>query len=178
MFILGGVTAALVRLLARRKVGLAIGGAADPYMHRRYVIPRNRFFNVYCHQILRDDDDRALHDHPWPNLSIVLTGGYREIMFVRRHRHGMPLPATIEAFRRPGSVVARRAATAHRLALARGADGRPVPAWTLFITGPVLRDWGFWCGGGRWVHWRLFTAGDRGELAGAGCGEPGESAVP
>lgn len=171
MFIVAGIVGPLIARLARKPVGLPIGGAADPYMNRRYVIPRNRLFNIYCHEILRDDDDRALHDHPWPNLSIVLRGGYREIAFVRPQRHGFPLPATIEKYRRAGSVVGRRARTAHRLALHRDADNRPIPAWTLFITGPVLRDWGFWCNGGRWVHWRCFTAGEKGELVGRGCGE-------
>lgn len=41
-----------------------IGGNANPYLLRWWVIPRNRFFNVYLHKFLRDDDDRALHDHP------------------------------------------------------------------------------------------------------------------
>jgi hypothetical protein len=49
-----------------------------PYMRRWWIIPRNRFLNIYLHQILRDDDDRALHDHPWWNVSIILRGGYFE----------------------------------------------------------------------------------------------------
>ena len=55
-----------------------IGGAEDAYMLRWWVIPRNRWFNIYLHKILRDDDPRALHDHPWWNISIVLKGGYLE----------------------------------------------------------------------------------------------------
>ena len=26
---------------------------------------RNKIFNIYLHQIIRSDDDRALHDHPY-----------------------------------------------------------------------------------------------------------------
>jgi hypothetical protein len=40
-----------------------------PYMLRWWLLPRNPTFNVYYHRILRDDDDRALHDHPWPSFS-------------------------------------------------------------------------------------------------------------
>ena len=40
-----------------------ISDQADPYLHRWYVIPRNRFLNLYLHKFLRDDEDRALHDH-------------------------------------------------------------------------------------------------------------------
>lgn len=161
----------LIAWLGRRPVGLEVGGRADPYMRRRYLIPRNPISNLYCHEILRDDDDRALHDHPWLNLSLVLTGGYREIRFVRPPRRGAPLPATIETWRPPGALIWRRARAAHRLALGRDDAGQPVPAWTLFLTGPRWRRWGFWCAGGRWVPWRQFTAGSRGELIGAGCGE-------
>jgi len=112
------------------------------YMHRWWRIPRNWALNVYYHIVLRSDDDRALHDHPWTNLSIVLDGGYYE--------------HTIDAggvnkrvWYGPGSVRFRRAGTfAHRLELAQDHDGfgdpaGVLPVTTIFITGPVLRRWGF-----------------------------------
>lgn len=37
----------------------------------------------YCarvHKVMRSDHDRALHDHPWHNASIVLEGGYWEVV--------------------------------------------------------------------------------------------------
>src|SRR5690606_37136256 len=34
--------------------------------------------NLYLHQFLRDDDDRALHDHPSWAASFMLQGGYVE----------------------------------------------------------------------------------------------------
>ena len=55
-----------------------VGGVKQPYLKRWYIIPRNTFFNIYLHQFLRDDDDRALHDHPSDNLSIILRGSYIE----------------------------------------------------------------------------------------------------
>ncbi len=42
-----------------RKPDFIIGGPENPYLLRWYLIPQNRFFNVYLHKILRSDDDRA-----------------------------------------------------------------------------------------------------------------------
>jgi hypothetical protein len=61
-----------------RKPDFIIGGADEPYMLRWWVIPRNRFFNIYLHHFLRSDEDRALHDHPWLNCSWLLDGRYTE----------------------------------------------------------------------------------------------------
>lgn len=54
---------------------------ADP--SQRYLVRwhlfRCRWFRVFLHRIYRPDDDRHLHNHPWPNaLAIVLRGGYGE----------------------------------------------------------------------------------------------------
>src|SRR3546814_4215417 len=75
------------RIVDRRPPNFVIGGQQDPYMRRWWVIPRNRFINIYLHQVLRPDDDRALHDHPWINLSIILDGGYWEITPGPNDRH-------------------------------------------------------------------------------------------
>lgn len=126
----------------------------DPvYLERWWIIPRNEKQNVYLHRILRDDDDRALHDHPWANASYVIAGSYREIT---------PEGTFI---RQPGDVVVRPAMALHRLELIDGD-----PCISLFTTGPKIREWGFDCPKG-WVHWKDFTAGDNGELVGRGCGE-------
>jgi hypothetical protein len=136
-----------------RKPDLCIGGEANPYMRRWYVIPRNRWFNIYLHNMLRDDDDRALHDHPWASLSLCLKGSLVEVLSGGRRRK-------IDR----GRIVYRGPSFAHRLEVPAGG------AWTLFLTGPVVRDWGFHCPKG-WRHWRDFTAGSKGELVGRGCGE-------
>jgi hypothetical protein len=159
----------LIRRAQRRAPDFQIGGAENPYCNRWYVIPRNRLFNIYLHQFVRDDDDRALHCHPWLNCSLLLRGRYSEVQFLRRPTAGRDLPSTIEIPRRPGRPVFRRPSTAHRVVLARDENHRPIPCWSLFLTGPVIRSWGFWCSKGRWVHWREFTAGDRGEIVGKGC---------
>jgi len=147
----------LFRMARRRPPDLVIGGADDPYLKRWYVIPRNRWFNVYLHQFLRSDDDRALHDHPWWNISLLLAGRYVEHTIAAGG-----VNRRVERCR--GDCKFRAARTAHRIELVDGA------CWTLFVTGPRLREWGFHCPRG-WVHWRDFTAGPRGETIGRGCGE-------
>ncbi|QXN74972.1 hypothetical protein SEA_POSH_64 [Gordonia phage Posh] len=156
-----------------------IGGADDPYLRRWYLIPRNPLINVYLHQFLRSDDDRALHDHPWWFVSLILRGEYEEITG-RYSEHA--------ELRRRGSIAFRPAKWRHRVQLTRRpVPGRSIiewpelPCWTLIITGRRTRSWGFWCPnwvrsksgygwkreGERFIHWRDF--GD------AGCGEVDES---
>ena len=121
------------------------------YMHRWYIIPRNPWFNIYLHKIMKDDDDRALHDHPWHSLSFVIRGVLREIL---PHRWRILHPSLIPIYRPP--------TLAHRLEVARG------PVWTLFITGPRVREWGFHCPKG-FVHWSRFVDSRDSGKTGKGC---------
>lgn len=140
-----------IRWALERRPDFIIGGVEDPYLLRWWVIPRNPIFNVYIHLFLRSDDDRALHDHPWMNVSILLDGSYREHLADR----------VVE--RRAGAVVFRLSGkTSHRIELHQG------PCWTLFLTGPRYREWGFHCLRG-WVPWQQFTdSRDKGSI-GRGC---------
>lgn len=133
-----------VRETQRRQPDVRIPGdhSIPPYMLRWWKIKRNAFFNVYYHIVRRSDDDTALHDHPWWNFSIVLEGSYTEHLIEaggvnKKTRYG------------PGAVRFRRSgAFAHRLELDRYPmdrlfGGEEMPVLTIFITGPVLRRWGF-----------------------------------
>lgn len=124
----------------------------DRYLHRWHIIPRNPWFNIYLHKFLGDDDDRALHDHPWHSVSFCL-GGKGSLFEVMPDGRGRHIRRWLPYF--------RRASHAHRLMLLGD------HAWTLFITGPRVREWGFHCPRG-WVHWTDFTdaTGDR---VGRGC---------
>jgi len=160
--------------LSDPRQGFVIGGMRDPYMRRWFLLPRNPVFNLYLHQIMRSDDDRALHDHPWINLSWILAGGYYEVLFCAEPAPGKPLPRRRRQWRAPGFVGWRWAHGAHLLVLGVDtATGGTLECWSLFMTGPRLREWGFWCGddqrGAKWIHWRRFTDGPRAELIGAGC---------
>jgi len=165
------------RIMAARVADVAIGGRDNPYLNRWWIIPRNRFLNIYLHEILRSDDDRALHDHPWWSLSICLHGGMCE-----------HLPGGVVRIVHPGDVILRSARAAHRLEIG---GARCI---TVFITGPRIREWGFYCPeaseapplkasdkrsdvesrkaspAGGWRHWKEFTSGD-GTTTGRGCGE-------
>lgn len=129
----------------------------DGYLARWYMIKRNPFLNIYLHKFTGNDDDRALHDHPWWSLSIALVGSLDEHTI---EKGGVHKTRTIDRC----DIVFRKAKFAHRLELKSDA------AWTLFITGPRIRQWGFHCPTG-WVHWKKFTdPKDQGKI-GAGCGE-------
>lgn len=161
------IRSAILQWAQGRQPDFVIGGHESPYLRRWWLIPRNRFFNIYVHQFLRSDDDRALHDHPWLfNCSILLDGQYREHTpkgaFDRRagdwkFRWG-GAPHRVELFH-AGMAIGNRTPFS---------IGRPFPCWTLFITGPVVREWGFHCDRG-WVHWKQFTdSRDKGAI-GRGC---------
>jgi hypothetical protein len=146
-----------LRKWLRGEPHIIIGEGPDPYLYRWFVIPRNRFLNVYLHKFLRSDDDRALHDHPWPFFSWLLKGEYLEYAGTPPNPHP----------RRRWSVAYRPAKWLHRVALVcrfnpDGTYGEQ-PAWTLIVTGPKIRDWGFLCPKG-WVHWEVFDSNN-------GCGE-------
>ncbi|YCU56687.1 hypothetical protein ACRYGV_18085 [Mycobacteroides abscessus] len=116
--------------LIRGQHHLAIGGEDDPYLLRWYLIPRNKRLNIYLHQFIRSDDDRALHDHPWWFWSFVLAGHYYE------HR------ADGRRIKRHWASIAYRAAkTRHRVELPKSNDPmslleREDCCWTIVVTGP------------------------------------------
>jgi hypothetical protein len=165
----------------KRPPDFIIGNPDDPYMLRWWIIPRNRFFNIYLHKFLRSDDDRALHDHPWPSVSILLAGNYYEHMpcspklYADRYNWRNIIikqyaSLTIKKLRKPFRPVFRGAKAIHRIELER--DGfffTEIPVWSLFITGPKVREWGFWCPKG-WRHWRDFTNTPQGEAKGSEVG--------
>ena len=130
--------------LFKRPPDLVVGDPDDPYLRRWWLIPRNRWFNVYLHNILRSDESRDLHDHPWPSVSVTLKGLYYEVVLA----YFMGFKREEIERRGLGSVVTRKPSTLHRVLLG-GAP--PTPAWTLFITGPRVREWGFHTSKG-WVH--------------------------
>jgi len=142
---------------SKREPDVIIGGRDDPYLLRWYVIPRNPVCNIYVHMFLRSDDDWAHHDHPWVfNVSFLLFGLYDEL----RVRLGGVEQRTRRV---AGDWKLRVGPAPHRLELV---DNQP--CWTLFITGPRYRNWGFHCPT-RWIRWQDFTAADDPGKIGPGC---------
>lgn len=147
----------LIEVIRARDPNFVIGGYDRPYLIRWYVIPRNRFFNIYLHLFLRSDDDRALHDHPWANCSILLRGTYTE--------HRILAGGIIErSVLQAGDIRVRWSGRiAHRVEL------RGEPCWTLFLTGPAYRVWGFHCPDQGWIPFTRFTKKDEYGSIGKGC---------
>ncbi len=110
--------------------------SGDPYLNRWELLGNHRMFDIYLHEFLRSDDNRALHDHPGVSIAIVLQGKYVEWFRAEKYK-----------LRTEGEVVLRRAATPHRIQIIESAPR----AITVFLRGPKLRDWGFHCADG-WRH--------------------------
>lgn len=184
-------------IIQRREPDQVIGAADNPYLRRWYLTPwrtaydeipdelRTRWQrlvaalpNLYLHEILRSDDDRALHDHPWDWSSLLLNGHYVEVthspcrvvggialagadaVVVDVERHHL----VVRRHYGPGSLRGHRGEFAHRLELPPG--GRVV---SLLLLGRRRREWGFLCPRG-WRHWREFTdPATNGATVGKGC---------
>lgn len=146
----------------------------EKYLERRYVLPRNSKFNIYLHKFLKSDEDEALHDHPWNWCSIILKGSYIEWT---NPTGGPGFIDDVAKLRKQGSVAFRMPEVAHRVELSPDYSKwdfdhdwfKLKPVWTLFLTGPKKRVWGFHCPKG-WVEWTKFTTGPMGSVR-VGCGE-------
>jgi hypothetical protein len=153
----------IIERATRRPPDFVIGGAERPYLLRWFLIPRNPIFNVYLHCFKRSDDDRAHHSHPWLfNASWLLRGCYVEHTI----KAGGLLVMTP---RSAGALKFRCGAAPHRLALVPAVGENDQQCWTLFITGPRVRQWGFYCMERGWVHWKRFTAEEDSGAIGKGC---------
>jgi hypothetical protein len=129
--------------------------------------------NLYLHKFMRDDDDRALHDHPSWAVSFILRTGYVEHTIAEGGIHVRRQFAA-------GSLRYLPTKHAHRIELLRKVvrNGDPLvrptdpvePCWTLFLFGPTVRPWGFHCPERGWVPWQTFTAADKPGEIGPGCG--------
>jgi hypothetical protein len=98
----------------------------DPLLTRWYLI-RTAPIAVFLHLFHRSDEDRALHDHPWNFITVILWNGYLE-----------HTPAGIKR-RWPFTIHYRPATWQHRVELINGR--KPL---TLFIRFREHRVWGFW----------------------------------
>lgn len=121
----------------------------DCYMER--WILRTPWGDMRLHHILRSDNDRALHDHPFDFTSIMLWGSYREWLETETERES---PVSVQVlfngiaadhttlsceegtWHYAPCILRRKAETLHRLELT-------APVWTLVFTEPIRRTWGF-----------------------------------
>ncbi len=92
----------------------------------RFSVLETKVFRIYLHRILRPDEDRHLHTHPWNFISIILRGSYVE----RTKDRGL-------VTRLPLSVVHRPADLPHKVEKVNR------PCWTLVVAWGRKRPWGF-----------------------------------
>lgn len=136
-------------ILGRHREPDLIIGTDEAYLYRWHVIPRGLQANTYLHVQVSSDPDRPLHDHPWDNFSVILSGGYDEVLgkFNERTQSWEPVRTEVTPLR-VGQTRWRPAEQPHRLILPKHFDY----TMTLFSTGPLCRDWGFWCKNGWRSH--------------------------
>ena len=111
---------------------------SEPYLERYYVFLKDRKwfpFNVFIHKFLKSDPD-DVHDHPWPYATLILKGGYYE--WVPEFNSKNEKIGERRFWRGPGHFRLCRSTSYHRIELKPG-----VTAWTMFMPGPQLREWGF-----------------------------------
>lgn len=127
------------------KWGEQLGRPECPYMERWALVAG--LFSVRVHHFYRSDDERAFHDHPWWFVTLVVRGGYTDVSYCRvcdgygvydqwcgvcagtgEHRDHLHV----------GSVRFRPALHQHTVRVDPGG------VWTVLVTGPNVRTWGFW----------------------------------
>jgi hypothetical protein len=142
-----------LELTRGKEPDLVIAPDGIPYIYRWHLSGNHKLMKPlgqnFFHVQVKDDPERPLHDHPWDNTSVILSGGYDETwnptpwLFdgeadIERH-------ATVRELRK-GRMLFRTAGEAHRLKLPKEFPY----TMTLFSVGPTVRDWGFWTKDG-WV---------------------------
>lgn len=108
-----------------------------PYM-RRWVLDFGAFA-LRLHRWESSDDHRAFHDHAWNFWTFVLRGSYVDVS--DRGKDVL----------RAGSLRYRPATHRHTVKILQPGT------WTLVLSGPVIRRWGFWVGGKLWKRDRYFA---------------------
>lgn len=110
---------------------------------RRLRIIQTPWFGIYLHETSNPDVDPHLHDHPWTFWSLVLKGGYTEAHYSHGRR-------TVNVWRR-WSIHRMKLGDFHKIThLLRK------PTWTLLLTGPRRKEWGFMTDKG-WVPWHQYA---------------------
>lgn len=84
-------------------------------------------FSIRVHKWISHDDPRYKHDHAWDFITFVLKGGYVDVGDKEDH---------LKRF----SLRYRRSSHIHTVYPDDGG------CWTILLTGPIVRQYGFWIG--------------------------------
>lgn len=114
----------------------------------RHTVFKTKFCTLYYHRFVQSDDDATFHTHPWPSISLSLTGETHELVPQDLNN---PLPARYKTIRhKQGSIVIRKRSCLHRIALPQNSEY----AETLILTGPNTQTWFFCSPTGKMFPWR------------------------
>lgn len=119
---------------------------------RRWFLYENKNGSLYLHRIVRSDDDKDPHTHPWSFISLILWSGYFDLAYKIEHGlHGHKyLSCTIEQtkmFR----IYRRDATHLHKAMLFK-------PSWSLVWVNTYDKEneWGFVLSNGTLVPYREY----------------------
>lgn len=147
------VESVLSRLFERQDV-YDQSGDGSVYLRRWFIYkhknPEKMTRRLMLHKFYRGDVDIDHHDHPWDFTSLILKGGYWEESF-----RNVETGKAAMTWYKPLSLIRRAADWAHRVVLPEGQT-----CWTLVMTSPKKRSWGFYTVNG-WCPWRRYVNGDK-----------------
>ncbi len=105
--------------------------------NQRVVGEKPQFF---LHHFHKSDQGRELHNHPYTGTSLILAGGYIEERMSELATIGGKAFTEVSATTYlPGDINTLGLADYHRTDLLN----KELGCWTLFVTGPRLKEWGF-----------------------------------
>lgn len=99
---------------------------------KRWQIWSTKWFNIYLHFINKADEDKHMHTHPWNFWSIILKGGYIEFSGVIGE--SLMSKVTKRGFLH---MAYRKYNVPHMVGFLTH------PTYTLVITGPGGKEWGY-----------------------------------
>jgi len=139
----------LPKLFKYRDILKEVEGQPSLYLRRYFLFRTKAFpnFRLFLHFINRSDDDRHLHDHPWDFTTLILSGGYREVIKLNSKMN-------TERVMKPGMLRFNKAEHTHKVELISG------PTWSLVRARKARRVWGFHTESG-WVDWRSYLGLDK-----------------
>lgn len=97
----------------------------------RWRVIQTPLFGIYVHRFTGPDPRRTLHDHPWPFVSIILSGGY------------------VERRLNPTNMVVNEGRLVRRINIMRRGDAHSItrlcknPTWSIVLAGRRARTWGY-----------------------------------
>jgi hypothetical protein len=105
---------------------------------KRWVI-ETPLFSIRLHHWLHSDDTRSFHDHPWNFYSFIFRGAYTDVspdpvLNLSNHLEGKLVFDRLSA----PAFTYRRANHKHYVRVDEGG------CWSILVTSPKIRRWGFW----------------------------------